>query len=189
MMELRYQRDGVTYRAVEPSHELVRAHANTLRAWYNTPANSQLMGNTVEMTVDDVLEYWRDVDKRNARGFLLFVDDVLAGDSELRHITHAYAEFSIMIGALAEQGRGLGGTFAALIHVFAFRELGLQRLYVPPKAENVRVHRLNFRLGYGVDNSPEARAFADDESDVTMSITRERFEAVNAWTRDVTVCT
>ena len=188
-MNLLYQRDGVTYRAVEPSPDEVRVHADALREWYNTPANSQLMGNTVEMTLDDVLEYWRDVDKRSARGFLLFVDDQLAGDSELRHITNDHAEFSIMIGPVAEQGRGLGGIFAAIVHVFAFRELGLRRLYVPPKAENVRVHNLNFRLGYELDESPEARSFADDASDVTMSITRERFEAVNAWTNAVRVCT
>jgi len=185
-MEVRYQREQVVFRAVEPTSELVADHAETLRDWYNTPANAEMMGNTVAMTTDDVLEYWSGVGERKARGFLLFVGDALAGDAELRNITARTAEFSLMIGALAEQGRGLGGTFAAMVHVFAFRVLGLDRIYVQPKPENVRVQRMERRMGYELDDSPEARALADDERDLTMSITRATFERVNPWTADVT---
>lgn len=186
-MELRYQRESVVFRAAEPTSDVVAEHATTLRDWYNTPANAELMGNTVAMTTDDVLEYWSAVGERRARGFLLFVNDALAGDAELRNITANTAEFSIMIGAVAEQGRGLGGAFAALIHVFAFRVLGLERIYVQPKPENVRVQRMERRMGYELDHSPEARALADDERDLTMSITRATFERINPWTADVTV--
>jgi RimJ/RimL family protein N-acetyltransferase len=179
-MELRWQREGVLYRAIEPSHALLTEHGDTLRDWYNLPQNAAMMGNTVEMSRDEVIEYWSTVADRAARGFLLFVDDALAGDAELRNITSDRAEFSLMIGALAEQGRGLGATFAAMLHVFAFRVLGIERVYVQPKPENVRVQRMELRLGYAIDNSPEARALVDDERDITMSITRDVFAEHNA---------
>lgn len=179
-MELTYARDGAVFRAVEPDAELVSKHAATLRDWYNVPANASMMGNTVEMSRDDVLEYWAGVQERKARGFLLFLDDSLCGDAELRNVECGRAEFSIMIGPLGQQGRGLGGTFAMMLHVFAFRVLGLDRVYVQPKPENVRVRRLEQRLGYELDSSPEARAFADDDEAITMSITRPAFEEKNA---------
>jgi RimJ/RimL family protein N-acetyltransferase len=183
-MEVRWLREGVLYRAIEPSARLVDEHADTLLAWYNLPSNAAMMGNTVEMSRDDVVEYWATVTERAARGFLLFVDDDLAGDAELRNLTRERAEFSIMIGS--NQGRGLGATFSAMVHVFAFRALGVERIYVQPKPENVRVQRMELRLGYAIDNSPEARALVDDQRDVTMSISRRVFAEKNpeAW-RDV----
>lgn len=185
-MELRWLRDGSLYRVVEPSAAAVAAHAATLRDWYNLPANAAMMGNTVEMTSDDVLEYWAAVGARSARGLLLFLGDELAGDAELRNLTSERAEYSMMVGALAQQGRGLGATFAAMVHVWAFRELRLERVYVQPKPENVRVIRLERRLGYQPDDSAEARALCDDEGDLTMSITAAAFAENNpeAW-RDV----
>jgi RimJ/RimL family protein N-acetyltransferase len=180
-MKLEWHRDDITYRACEPDDALIVSHAETLRDWYNAPNNAAMMGNTVAMTRDDVIEYWAAVKARAARGFLLFVGDELAGDAELRNVTSERAEFSIMIGA--KQGRGLGATFSAMLHVFAFRVLGVQRIYVQPKPENVRVQRMELRLGYAIDNSPEARALVDEERDLTLSITRDTFAAVNpdAW--------
>ena len=93
-MELRWERSGSIYRAVEPHAALVERHAETLRDWYNLPPNAALMGNTVEMTRDDVLEYWAAVSERTARGFLLFLGEELAGDAELRNVTGERAEYS-----------------------------------------------------------------------------------------------
>ena len=177
-MEVRWQRENALYRAIEPTAQLIDEHADTLRDWYNLPSNAAMMGNTVEMSRDDVVEYWAGIAERTARGFLLFVEDNLAGDAELRNITSARAEFSIMIGA--DQGRGLGATFSAMLHVFAFRSLGLERVYVQPKPENIRVQRMELRLGYALDDSPEARALADEERDITMSISRAMFAERNA---------
>ncbi|MBI2390424.1 MAG: GNAT family N-acetyltransferase [Deltaproteobacteria bacterium] len=176
MTTLSWTRDGRVFRAVEPDEALVAAHAETLRDWYNLPANAQLMGNTVEMTTDDVLEYWATVADRSARSFLLFVDGALAGDADLRNIEHGRAEYAVMIGPLGLQGQGLGRTFSAMVHVFGFRVLGLERVYVELKPENVRVHRMDLRLGYAPDHSPHARSLAEDPSAITMSIDRAAFE-------------
>lgn len=176
MTTLSWTRDGRAYRAIEPDEALVREHVETLRDWYNLPANAQLMGNTVEMTADDVLEYWATVSERSARAFLLFVDDALAGDADLRHIERGRAEYAIMIGPLGLQGQGLGRTFSAMVHAFAFRALRLERVYVELKPENVRVHRMDLRLGYAPDDSPHARSLAEDASAITMSLDRAAFE-------------
>lgn len=62
------------------------------------------------------------------------------------------------------------------MHVFAFRGLTLERLYVTILPENAASRRLFEKVGYTIDTSPEARAYADDRRDVSMSITRSDFE-------------
>jgi RimJ/RimL family protein N-acetyltransferase len=183
-----WTRSDGTYVAIEPSAADVAEHADTLRDWYNLAANAAMMGNTAEMSRDDVLDYWAATGERRARGFLLFKGDELVGDAELRNIADGRAEFSIMIGALHTQGRGLGATFTAMLHVLAFRTLGVNRIYVQPLPENERVQRMELRLGYERDDSPEAKAFADDDRAITMSIGRDRFAEANAaaW-REVAV--
>lgn len=182
-VELSWTRDGRVFRAVEPDAALVDVHAARLAAWYNLEPNAALMGNTTHMSEDDVRAFWTEHQAGGARAFLLFADDVLAGDADLRNLADGHGEFAVMIGALEQQGRGLGTTFAAMVHVFAFRELGLDRLYVELKPENVRVQRLDRRLGYELDDSPEARALAEDDSAVTMSIGPQVFREKNdeAW--------
>jgi hypothetical protein len=46
--------------------------------------------------------------------------------------------------------------------------------------ENVASRRLFERLGYVLDDSPAARAIADEPTDVTMSLERARFEKLFA---------
>jgi RimJ/RimL family protein N-acetyltransferase len=183
----RWSRDGVRREVVEPTADEVRVYAGVLADWYNEPSNAALMGNTATMTVADVVEYWAGVRGRRARGFLLYADEQLVGDAELRGIDGRHAEFSIMIGARSLQGRGHGGSFAAIVHVVALRGLRLSRIYVQPKPENVRVLALERRLGYEPDDSPIAKGFADDDHAITMSIGAETFVDRNreAWSEVV----
>jgi RimJ/RimL family protein N-acetyltransferase len=81
-----------------------------------------------------------------------------------------------MIGARAAQGRGLGTRFATMLHAFAFEVLDLARVYMSVIPANAASQRLFAKLGYQPDDSPEARAFADDETDLTMSVARRPFE-------------
>ena len=76
---------------------------------------------------------------------------------------------------------------AAIVHVYAFRELGLERIYVPPRRDNVRVHALNAFLGYARDDGERARAYADADSDA-YSLGAETFRARHgdAW-REVAI--
>jgi RimJ/RimL family protein N-acetyltransferase len=55
--------------------------------------------------------------------------------------------------------------------------LGLERLYMSVIPANAASRRLFEKLGYEIDDSADARDYADEETDVTMSIARAPFEA------------
>lgn len=184
---LAFERGGRSFVAVELDDEALRSHASQLRDWYNAVENASMMGGATDTEDADVLAFVRDLRAAGGRWFLLTVDGAPVGDMDLRSVTERTAEFAIMIGDTDRKGQGLGATFATMLHVFAFRDLGLARIYVQPRRENVRVQRLELSLGYMPDDSPEARSHADDDDVVTMSIGSEEFRArhEDAW-RSVT---
>lgn len=177
---LRWARGGNIFEALEPDATLVCEHASTLARWYNARDNASMMGGSGTMTPGDVVDFYRELADGGGRGFLSFADGALVGDMDLRSMRGDTAEFAVMIGDSARKGQGLGGVLASMIHVFAFRELGLARVYVQPRKENVVVQRLERRLGYEPDGSAEARSHADDDDSITMSISSEAFRAKNA---------
>jgi RimJ/RimL family protein N-acetyltransferase len=184
---LAFTRGGRSHLAVEIDDATLSTHARQLRDWYNAAENASMMGGSTDTEDADVLAFVRDLRASGGRWFLLFVDGDPVGDMDLRCVTERSAEFAIMIGDTQRKGQGLGATFATMLHVFAFRDLGLERIYVQPKRENVRVQRLERSLGYELDDSPEAKSHADDENAVTMSITAEVFRSnrPDAWTEVV----
>lgn len=169
-IRLAWSREGRSFEAIEPDVELLERHADTLRDWYNAPENAVMMEGSGSMSREDVLDFWHDLRARGGRGFLGFVDGVLVGDADIRGRRRGTAEFAVMIGAADQKGRGVGRTIAQLVHVFAFRELRLKRIYVPPRRDNARVHALNAFLGYERDDSEAARRFADSPDSETYSL-------------------
>jgi RimJ/RimL family protein N-acetyltransferase len=149
-------------------------HAEALAAAYNHPANAPLIGNTQQLTSDDVAAHYADID----HPFILLREGQLAGDGDLRGvITGDACEFAFLITDPHAQGRGLGTRFAQMVHAAAFHELGLRRIYasvVPANAASLRVFA---KLGYRPD---EDRRFAEDPDDLVLSIDRGTFERVNA---------
>jgi RimJ/RimL family protein N-acetyltransferase len=166
--------------AVEPLPAEVESHAEALSAAYNDAHNRTMMAHSTEMSPADVVAHYAAMAAAGARPFLLLRDRALAGDADLRHIEHRRAELAILIAARAAQGRGLGTRFALMLHAFAFRELHLERVYVTIVPANAASLRLFEKLGYRPDASPEARAYADDEADVSLSLAREDFEPAHA---------
>jgi RimJ/RimL family protein N-acetyltransferase len=162
--------------AVEPTLEEVRARARELRVAYNDPHNSRMMANTIDFSEEDVVANFEQMAEEGARQFFLYEGASFAGDADIRNIAGGAAELAILIAARSTQGKGLGTRFATLLHVFAFRGLVLERLYVTILPENAASRRLFEKVGYTIDTSPEARAYADDRRDVSMSITRSDFE-------------
>jgi RimJ/RimL family protein N-acetyltransferase len=176
-----------SFEAIEPDPNLVLEHAAKLVGWYNAPANASMMESSGMMSHADVVDFWRELRRSGGRGFLGFMSGELVGDADVRGVRDGAAEFAIMIGASAQQGRGLGRALASMVHVFAFRELGLERLFVPPRRDNRRVHALNRFLGYERDNSAAARVYADGPDSETYSISASTFRALHpdAWERVV----
>jgi RimJ/RimL family protein N-acetyltransferase len=167
-------------RAVEPVAEEISSHAPALSIAYNEPANAALMGHAQPISAAEVVETYAGMLARGGRPFLLFRDDELAGDADLRGIADRRAEFAFMIGAPAAQGKGLGTRFAIMVHAFGFAHLGLDHIYASVVPHNTASRRAFEKLGYVVDASPGARAYADAPDDVTLRVDCDIFQRGHA---------
>lgn len=167
-------------RVFEPTLTEVLAAAPLLAAFYNDSHNSAMLTNTRELTVADVVETLQSLRAAGDRPFLLEQDGELMGDADFRNVAGAEAEFAILIGHRAQQSRGLGTRYAAMMHVAALRVLGFERVYATIIPTNIASRRMLEKLGYQVDSSPRAASFADAEDDIAMSIDRVQFERAHA---------
>lgn len=167
-------------RVYEPTMAEVLAAAPLLAAFYNDSHNSAMMTNTHELTVAEVVETFQSLHAAGDRPFLLERDGALMGDADFRHCRGAEAEFAILIGHRAQQSRGLGTRYAAMMHVAARRVLGLERVYGAVIPANIASRRMLEKLGYQVDQSSHAASFAEAEDDIVMSIDWGQFEGAYA---------
>ncbi len=160
-------------RAIEPTRDEVRTYAGALAVAYNEPRNAPLLGHTSLLTEADVLEVYDAMFTSGARPFLLFSDDVFAGDGDLRGIADGRAEFAFLVASPDAQGKGLGTRFATMIHAFGFTTLGLSKIYASVVPQNVASRRVFEKLGY----VEEASADYGDDGDVVLALDRRRFTA------------
>jgi RimJ/RimL family protein N-acetyltransferase len=140
-------------------------------------------------TAAEVIAYYQELHAEEGRPFLLYLNGALLGDADFRNVDleDSTAEFAIMIGGRATQGRGLGTRFGEMLHAFGFETLGLARIYISVIPANAASRRLFEKLGYQIDDSLEARAFIDEESDVTMSLSRTAFARARAGEQAATL--
>jgi RimJ/RimL family protein N-acetyltransferase len=172
-----WEQGAETLTAVEPTDDELRRAAPLLAASYNDSQNRLMMGHDAEPhTAGDVVAYYEQLRIEGGRPFLLYMDGVLMGDADFRNIADVTGEFAIMIGGRASQGRGLGTRFALMLHAFGYDVLGLERIYISVIPANAASRRLFQKLGYEADDSPEARALIDEETDLTMSLARSAFD-------------
>jgi RimJ/RimL family protein N-acetyltransferase len=185
LMAIEWRAQGERLLAVEPTAAEIDAAAASLADYYNEPHNRSMMAHEEELSPPDVRTYYRELRAEGGRPFLLHrqVDGqppTLVGDADVRNIEDETGEVAIMIGGRDVQGRGLGTRFMIMVHAFAFRALQLGRIYVSIIPANAASRRLFEKLGYLPDDSPAARDLADDETDVTLSLERARFETARA---------
>jgi RimJ/RimL family protein N-acetyltransferase len=167
--------DAGALSAVEPTPAELAQHAAALSVGYNDPANATLMGHTSLLTALDVIESYTQSIADGMRAFLLFVDDKLAGDGDLRNFRGDTAEFAFMIAAPTAQGKGLGTKFATMIHTFGFSRLLLARIYASVVPQNTASRRVFEKLGYVVDHSPAGREYAEEPGDIVLVLERDAF--------------
>jgi RimJ/RimL family protein N-acetyltransferase len=166
--------------AVEPGPEDLERHAAALAAAYNDPHNAPLLGHTEVMTEDDVIAHYASVSDDGGYNFLVFRDGALVADADLRHVAGGAAEFAFLVAAVTAQGQGLGTRVAMMLHAFAFAQLRLDRVYASIVPGNAASRRVFDKLGYAIDASPAARAYADEPGDITMVVERPAFERSHA---------
>jgi RimJ/RimL family protein N-acetyltransferase len=171
--------------AIEPTEAEIAGGSSQLAGHYNDAHNRRMMAHVAEpFTAEAVATYYRELRAEGGRPFLLQRTEAgppaLLGDGDLRHIQDHRAEVAIMIGSRATQGRGFGTRYATMLHAFAFQVLGLERLHVSVIPDNLASRRLFEKLGHQIDDSPDARGLIDDATDVTLSVSRARFETAAA---------
>lgn len=171
--------DG-TLRAYTPTLEEITRFAPELAAFYNEAYNRAMMSNTVAMSPGEVVEHCESLRATGGLPFLLEREGELCGDADFRHLGGGAAEFAILIGRRPAQGKGLGTRFALLLHALVFGPLALERVFVSIIPANLPSQRLFAKLGYQPDSGPAARAFAEEESDITMSLGRDAFASLHA---------
>jgi RimJ/RimL family protein N-acetyltransferase len=176
LFEVEYRDEQNLLRAFEPTPDEVRTAAARLSSYYNDEHNRAMLTHEDDMAVEEVFAYYTESREQGDRLFLLEQDGVLVGDADFRNFDGESAEYAIMIGARNLQGRGLGRKFTTMLHAWAFRGLGLHRVYVTILPANRASVRLFEQLGYGPDTSPRARSLIDEESDVSLSVERSLFE-------------
>jgi RimJ/RimL family protein N-acetyltransferase len=170
-----WQLPGSLLTAKAPSVSQITEQALALATFFNEPHNRHMMGNTVTMTAKDVIDHYSELEASGGMPFLLFVDGVLVGDADFRHPTHGLVEFAIVLGPRHTQGKGLGTRFAIMLHAWAFLHFGMERIIVTILPHNQASLCLFEKLGHQPDHSPAARAFADEPTDLVLSISRESF--------------
>jgi RimJ/RimL family protein N-acetyltransferase len=163
----------------EPARSEVLAAAPRLAGFYNDPHNRAMLDHGHELDAAEVVEHYDALWAEGGVPLWLEHDGVLVGDADLRHVRDGAAESAILVGDREVQGRGLGTRFNLLVHALAFRALGLARVYATIIPKNQASQRIFAKLGYELDTSPAARAYVDAADDVTLSLTRERFEALH----------
>lgn len=166
--------------AIEPLLGDVAEHAGELAAGYNEPENARLMGHVESFSEAEVVVHYKVMLEEGARSFLLYLEGTLVGDADLRGFRHGAAEFAFMIAARDQQGKGLGTRFALMVHAVAFTKLTLDRVYASIAPQNQASRRVFEKLGYKLDDSAEARSFADEASDITMVIDGVTFQQAHA---------
>jgi RimJ/RimL family protein N-acetyltransferase len=164
----------------EPFAKEIGASAAALAAYYSEDHNRTMMAHSGVMSAAEVVAHYQSMEADGNRPFLLYRDDRLVGDADVRRIRQEDAECAIMVGERALQGQGIGTRFAVMMHALAFDVLSLVRLYVSIIPINKGSRRLFEKVGYHLDNSPAARSYADYESDITMSFTRTEFCSAHA---------
>lgn len=162
--------------AITPAPDEVAAFADELAAAYNDPRNAALLGNTQLLSPADVVEHYASLQPPSGYPFVLLREGVLAGDGDLRSVEGGAGELAFLIASPAAQGKGLGTRFAMMIHAFAFRHLGLDRVYAAVVPANVASQRVFAKLGYVVDGNP---AYGDP-GDIVLSVDRAAFEQRHA---------
>jgi len=166
--------------AIEPHRDELAPHAAVLAAAYNDPHNAALLGHTEPMSEADVIEHYAEVSGGGGHNFLVFRDGQLVADADLRDVADGAAVFAFLVAAVAAQGQGLGTKTATMIHAFALAQLRLDRFYASVVPGNVASRRALEKLGYALDPSPAARAYADEPGDLVLALDRSAFERSHA---------
>lgn len=120
-------------------------------AWINNPENNQFLHYDIPICVENT-EKWYDSHKGEETRYdaVIEVDGFPVGTIGLLSIDHknSKAEYYIAMGETAYKGKGVAKEASRLILMYAFEELGLNRVYLFTESENIAAQKLFERVGF-----------------------------------------
>ncbi|MET0387065.1 MAG: GNAT family protein [Polyangiales bacterium] len=151
--------------------ELRRSDLGALNRWRHDRRVIDGLGTHYAYVAPEVDDAWFSAylsdRQRNVR--LVILDDELAAADEpigcvyLLSINwvHRHAEFAIMIGREDCRGRGLGLRATAAMLAHAFRDLGLQRVWLHVHAQNTAARHVYERAGFKLEGTLRSALYKD----------------------------
>jgi len=125
--------------------------------WRNDPEVWKLTGRKWFGVVDEKTEkdWIREVIKReNESRFAICVgvDEQYIGNVQLTNIENGEAEFHIFIGEKSFWGKGIGNKATKLIVDYGFNQMGLSKIYLFVKEENIPAIRAYNNCGFKISS-------------------------------------
>ena len=132
---------------------LVEEDAYTSVKWRNDPDVFKYTGNTYdhEITIESELDWIRRVmNNPNDYRCAIIADNTYVGNIYLTDIDGVSAHYHIFIGNKDYWGKGVAKKASKQIIDYAFGSLGLKRIILRVRKDNVRAIRLYHSLGFSI---------------------------------------
>lgn len=164
--------------------ELERADLPTLNAWRNDESLMASLGNNFLFITSAVDDAWFEgylAARDKAVRLSILSDGRYIGNVNLTsiHAINRSAEYSIMIGAAGDRGKGAGALATQHILRHGFADRGLNRIYLTVLSDNVAAIRMYEKVGFRREGIKRQDVFKNGRFHdmVMMSILREEFAA------------
>lgn len=144
--------------------------------WINNPENNQYLHYDIPLSVEKTLGWFHAKDNTKRLDCTVECGGVSVGLIGLLAIDrfHGKAEFYISMGETAYKRRGIATRASRIVLDYAFRTLGLHKVYLNTDADNVAAHRLFEKVGFVREGY-----FVDDMIHRGRYIDRIRYAIVN----------
>ncbi len=126
------------------------------RAWVNDPELARGLLRVLPVTQAEQERWFADICQNPARMvWAVFEQDRHVGNCGLYHLDllHRRAEAWFLLGEAQARGRGLGREMARLLLDYAFRSLGLHKVYLHVGVDNLPARRLYESLGFTTEGT------------------------------------
>jgi UDP-4-amino-4,6-dideoxy-N-acetyl-beta-L-altrosamine N-acetyltransferase len=145
---------------------LAREDAEDVVRWRSDPEVHAEMFSASPPTLEEHLRWFATLAERDDRVEFVIIENGSGrpvGTIGLSSIDrrNRRAEYGIMVGDPGARGRGIGSEASQLLLAYAFRELGLHRVYLHVFQENEPAIRLYSRLGFATEGILRHHAVKD----------------------------
>lgn len=158
--------EKVNLRPVEP------ADLERMVAWSQDPEIAECLDGNYPTNMEEAAAWLQGVlsDRHNKRWSIVTKEGTLIGDIELDQIAwrSAHAELRICIGEKVFWNQGLGTDAVKAVVAYAFKEMGLEQVYLRVFTENSRAVRCYTKAGFRKEGRIERRDTSGRQREILL---------------------